>query len=308
MEALVSVEQLTRRYQRKPALEQVDFKLARGEVLGLLGPNGAGKTTCQKILSGNLAPTSGKVMIMGLDPLRQPLKAKRHVGYLPERPPLYPEMRVDEFLAFCARLHRVPRRRIGEMVERAKERCGLNDIGRHQLVKISKGYRQRVGIAQAIVHEPDLIILDEPTEGLDPLQIREVRELIRELSAISGLILSSHILPEIQAVCSRVIILCDGRIVHSTAIDPREASRDTRRVRLRLERPVSKQALSLLPAVAQAEQTSLDGYLIAIAANLTAAQLAQQIVEQGWGLREMTPERTDLERIFFDIIGAEREA
>ncbi len=306
MESLVSVEQLSRRYQRKPALEQVDFQLARGEVLGLLGPNGAGKTTCQRILSGNLAPSSGKVRILGLDPIHQPLKAKRHVGYLPERPPLYTEMRVDEFLAFCARLHRIPRKRIGEMVALAKDRCGLNDIGRQLLSKLSKGYRQRVGIAQAIVHEPDLIILDEPTDGLDPLQIKEVRDLIRDLSAISGLILSSHILPEIQAVCSRVIILCDGRIVHRTEIDRRESSHETRRVRLRLERPISEQALSLLPAVAQAEQVSLDGYLITIAANASAAQLSRQIVEQDWGLREMTPERTDLERIFFDIIGAER--
>ena len=213
MEELLRVRSLERRFGAKQALCGLDFGLASGDVLGLLGANGAGKTTCLRILSGDLAPSRGSVSIRGLDLARAPVAARRHLGYLPERPPLYPEMRVDEYLQFCARLRRIPPGSVNRVVRRVKQRCGLEQTGHRLLGKLSKGYRQRAGLAQALIHEPDLVILDEPTDGLDPVQIREVRTLIRDLAPSCGVIVSSHALSEVQSVCNRVIILRDGAVL-----------------------------------------------------------------------------------------------
>jgi ABC-2 type transport system ATP-binding protein len=302
MGELLSVRGLGRRYGTHPALAGVDLQLRRGEVLGLLGPNGAGKSTCLQILSGNLAPSSGEVQVLGLDLIRSPCPAKRHIGYLPERPPLYSDMRVDEYLVYCARLRGIPRRRRAEAVERAKARCGLADAGTRPIVKLSKGYRQRLGLAQAIVHTPDLVILDEPTDGLDPVQIRVVRELIRGLAADCGLILSSHILSEVQAVCSRVLILRDGRVLHQARLD-RDAQTPNGRYLVRLERAPQLRALGALPEVAAAESLAADRFRISLHPGGSPSSLAKRILESGWGLMELTPDRTDLERIFFDILG-----
>jgi len=280
----------------------VDLRLARGEVLGLLGPNGAGKTTCLQILSGNLAPSAGEVEVLGLDLIRSPRPAKRHIGYLPERPPLYPDMRVDEYLAYCARLRGVPRLQSAAAIKRAKARCGLADMGPRPILKLSKGYRQRVGLAQAIVHAPDLVILDEPTEGLDPVQIREVRELIRILAVDSGLILSSHILSEVQAVCSKVLILRDGRVLHQARLD-QKAHIPIGRYRVRLERPPGLSVLNALPGVISARQLGGGAYRMTLQPGESASALASRLVEAGWGLAELIPERTDLEQVFFDILG-----
>ncbi len=209
----LSAHNLVRAYGPHTAVDHVSFELHRGEVLGFLGPNGAGKSTTMQMLTGNLAPTAGSIRICGVDLLEHPTTAKAHLGYLPETPPLYRDLTVDEFLALAARLHRVAKGEIAAAVARAKERCGLKKAGKKLIASLSKGYRQRVGIAQAIVHNPQVVILDEPTVGLDPLQIREIRSLIRELGGEHSVILSTHILPEVESTCDRVQIINDGKLV-----------------------------------------------------------------------------------------------
>ena len=194
-------------------MDAVSFRVDRGEVVGLLGPNGAGKTTIMRILTGFMPPSSGSVRVGGFDVIQQPLEVKKRTGYLPEAPPLYPEMRVHEFLAFAADLKLVPRRERRKAVRRAMARCGLEHVAGRPIEHLSKGYRQRVGLAQAIVHEPQVIVLDEPTAGLDPQQVREVRALIRELGRRMTVLVSSHILSEVEATCGRVVIINEGRLV-----------------------------------------------------------------------------------------------
>ena len=302
MEPLARVTELTRRFGATPALAGLNLTLDRGEVLGLLGPNGAGKTTCLRILSGNLAPSSGRVEIAGLDLAHDPVGAKRQLGYLPERPPLYLDLRVDEYLTFCARIRRVPRPRVRESVEEAKQRCGLDAMGRRPIARLSKGFRQRLGIAQAILHRPRLLILDEPTEGLDPVQIHEVRDLVRELAQDCGVIFSSHILPEVQALCDRVVILHQGRMIYG---DHLAAGHDTRVWRLGLAPAPDAPLLANLGCVAEASAVRENCFRVVLKPGRGPEDLAREVVQAGLGLRELTAERTDLERVFFDLIGAE---
>jgi ABC-2 type transport system ATP-binding protein len=214
----ISARGLTRRFAARTAVENVDLELKRGEVLGFLGPNGAGKTTTMQMLTGNLAPSEGEVKICGIDLLARPTLAKTNIGYLPETPPLYRELTVDEYLELALKLHRVRKGARGEAIARAKQRCGLAEVGRKLIGSLSKGYQQRVGVAQAIAHEPEVVILDEPTVGLDPNQIREIRALIRELGSTRSVILSTHILSEVEAICDRVQIMHQGRIVYRDTI------------------------------------------------------------------------------------------
>ena len=197
LEPTLDASNLVRDFGTRHAVQGISLTLRRGEVLGLLGPNGAGKTTTMQMLTGNLAPTSGEVRVCGIDLLERPTEAKARIGYLPEVPPLYRDSTVDEYLQFAARLHRIARAQVAGAVNRAKQRCGLADMGLRMIGTLSKGYQQRVGIAQAIVHDPDVVVLDEPTVGLDPNQIREIRGLIRELAAEHSVLLSTHILPEV---------------------------------------------------------------------------------------------------------------
>ena len=209
----LSAQNLCRNYGSYAAVDKVNLQLRRGEVLGLLGPNGAGKTTTMRMLTGNLAPSTGSIEICGIDLLDKPQQAKAHLGFLPEIPPLYQDMTVDEYLLFAARLHRVSKQTVRTVLGNVKQRCGLEDRGKHLIGNLSKGFQQRVGIAQAIIHSPDVIILDEPTVGLDPNQIREIRKLIRELGVSSSVILSTHILSEVESVCDRVQIMHQGNMV-----------------------------------------------------------------------------------------------
>jgi ABC-2 type transport system ATP-binding protein len=305
METLVRVTDLTRRFGRRTALAGINLTLARGEVLGLLGPNGAGKTTCLRILSGNLAPSSGRVEIAGRNLERDPVGAKRLLGYLPERPPLYQDLRVDEYLVYCARLRCVPARQVQGTVAEARGRCGLEGLGREPIARLSKGFRQRLGIAQAILHRPRVIILDEPTDGLDPVQIREVRGLVRELARDRGVIFSSHILPEVQAVCDRVAILHQGRLVLG---DHLAANHTTLLWRLRLAPPGDAAALNALGCVAEANPLHEDRFRVVLRPGHGPEDLARALVAAGLGLRELRPERSDLERVFFDLIGVEEPA
>lgn len=215
---LLAAEGLSRYYNDHAAVENLNLQLQKGEVLGLLGPNGAGKSTTMQMLTGNLAPTTGSIQINGIDLLEAPRQAKRHLGYLPEQPPVYRDLTVHEYLEYCAKLHGLRGEARTQAIHLASERCSLNEVHHRLIANLSKGYKQRVGIAQAILHSPAVVILDEPTVGLDPLQIREIRKLIRELGQEHSVILSTHILPEVQAVCDRVQILNRGRTVFNDSL------------------------------------------------------------------------------------------
>lgn len=215
---LLAAEGLSRYYSEHCAVENLNLQLQKGEVLGLLGPNGAGKSTTMQMLTGNLAPTTGSIQINGIDLLEEPRIAKRHIGYLPEQPPVYRDLSVNEYLDYCAKLHGLRGTERTQATNLARERCSLTEVQHRLIANLSKGYKQRVGIAQAILHNPAVVILDEPTVGLDPLQIREIRKLIRELGQEHSVILSTHILPEVQAVCDRVQILNRGRTVFNDSL------------------------------------------------------------------------------------------
>ena len=302
--SLVSVKSVYRRYGTLEAVRGVSFELEPGEVLGLLGPNGAGKTTTMQMLCGVLAPTAGEILIDGEDHLVSPLRTKRKIGYLPEHPPLYPELSVDEYLRFCARLRGVARGDAARAVDTAKSRCGLVDVGERLIGNLSKGFRQRVGIAQAIVHSPSVVVLDEPTVGLDPIQIREIRSLIRELGADHAVILSTHVLAEVQAVCDRVQILNQGRVVLDERLDALRRAEGA--IRLGLRRPPPATALESVPAVTGVE--TLDHQTLRVfhqpGADV-AETLARRAVDEDWGLFELTPEQSGLEEIFVSLVFAE---
>ncbi len=306
MSTLLSVDQITRRFGAAVTLRGLSFELERGEVLGLLGPNGAGKTTALRILAGTLAASSGRVSLNGHDLQRAPRRARARLGYLPEQAPLYPEMRVDEYLMFVARLRHVAKAGLANALMRVKQQCGLSDVGRQLLGQLSKGYRQRVGIAQALIHQPDLVILDEPADGLDPVQIREMRGLIRGIAGTAGVILSSHALSEVQASCSRAIILHRGQPLHEADLMPRaEAERE---LLVRLRPPPVLASIQALAAVEQALSRGGDAVQIRLRAGASADGLAIALIEHGYGLLELRPSHSDLEQVFFGCLGVEAAA
>lgn len=303
-EMLLRAEGLERYYGDRRAVAGVDLTLARGEVLGLLGPNGAGKSTVMRMLSGTLPPSAGRIVIDGRDLLDDARAAKRSLGYLPELPPVYPEMGVADYLAYCAALRGVPRREVSAAVRSAVERCGLTDVRKRLIGKLSKGYQQRVGIAQAIVHRPRLVILDEPTVGLDPLQIRAVRELIDALRADHGVIISSHILPEIQSLCDRVIILNQGRSVYAGALNGIDAAEVFEYV-IGLARPPAHDRLATLSGIEVIEPLDAGRWRVVMRDEAAAQGLLAQVLAQGWGLREWSPAHRSLERLFVALTHGE---
>lgn len=295
MEPLLQARGLERRFNGRLALQHLDLMLDSGEILGLLGPNGAGKSTCLRLLAGVLAPDRGEIRVAGLDLARQARRAKSHIGYLPERPPLYPDMRVDEYLEYAARLRGMKSAEAGRAVPRAKHRCGLEAVGRKLTRHLSQGYRQRLGIAQAVVHGPELLILDEPTVALDPAQIRETRELIRELGTERAVLLSTHLLPEVQSLCSRVLILNQGRMVHAGEVGAEEP---VSALRLRLNPAPADAVLDTLPGIGAVENLGEGVYRLHCGPRPDNAGIARRLVEAGAGLCELTPERAGLEQIF----------
>ena len=300
-EVLVNAEHLTRYYGQTCAVDAVSFELAKGEVLGFLGPNGAGKSTTMQMITGNLAPSAGRITVNGIDLLDNPKRAKREIGYLPEQPPVYRELTVDEYLNYCARLNRIARGSIARAIDTARERCGLGDVGHRLIGNLSKGYRQRVGIAQAILHTPAVVILDEPTVGLDPIQIREIRALIRELGEEHGIILSTHILPEVQATCNRVQIIHAGQLVFADTISGLEQRLNATSLLAGFHAAPAPEALQQIPGVSHAEALP-DGRLrIHYTDTDPSEALIAQAVASGWRLYELGPERRTLEQIFIEL-------
>src|SRR5437879_7923120 len=216
---MIKVEGLTKRYARTVAVDNISFEVEKGGIVGFLGPNGAGKTTTMRVLTCFLPPTSGSANVAGFDVLENPLEVKKRIGYLPESPPLYPEMEVQEYLTFVGRLKGISSSDIARRVGEVAERCAVADVRKKLISKLSKGYRQRVGLAQAIIHNPDVLILDEPTAGLDPKQINETRDLIHSLAGDHTIILSTHILPEVEQTCERVIIINKGKLVATDSVN-----------------------------------------------------------------------------------------
>jgi ABC-2 type transport system ATP-binding protein len=303
---LIRVENLWRYYGPLCAVRDVSFEVRRGEVLAFLGPNGAGKSTIMQMLSGNLAPSAGRVWINGVDILDHPKRAKAGLGYLPEQPPLYREMTVDGYLSYCARLYRIHGKPLDAALDVAKQRCGLTDVGKRLIGNLSKGYQQRVGIAQAIIHSPAVVILDEPTVGLDPIQIREIRTLIRALSSAHSIILSTHILPEVQTVCDRVQIIRNGELVLADTTEQLAQRMRTSSLLVGLRRPPSFEDLQEISGVLAVEPA--EGGLIRLHYPLEhnpAEQLSTLAAARNWGLYELTPERISLEQIFLDITRSE---
>ncbi len=299
---LIRAEQLCKSYGQRTAVSGLNLELRQGEILGLLGPNGAGKTTTLKMLSGCLAPSAGKVWIRGVDLGEDPKLAKQAIGYLPERPPVYPELTVDEYLDFCARVHGVAASQRQTAIASAKRDAGLNDAGQRVIGNLSKGYQQRVGIAQAIVHRPPVIILDEPTVGLDPIQIREIRRLIRELAQGHSLIISSHSLSEIQATCDRVVIINQGRVVFAESMATVQAAAAESRILLTLKRTPALEALRAVAGVAQAELLADGRVQITAASGQDPREaLIARAVAENWGLLEIGLQRKTLEEIFVEL-------
>jgi ABC-2 type transport system ATP-binding protein len=306
-EVLVQVENLSRFYQNHRAISQLSFTLKAGEVLGFLGPNGAGKSTTMQVITGNLAPSEGEVSIAGHDILEAPREAKQHLGYLPEQPPVYRDASVDEYLRYCARLHRIARGQVIASVDRVKQLCGLEDVGRRLIGNLSKGYQQRVGIAQAIVHDPQVVILDEPTVGLDPIQIREIRTLIRTLGSQHSVILSTHILSEVQATCDRVQIIRAGELIYSASTESLNQGHESS-VRLALRKTVPLETLSSVAGVDHVEALDAGRFRVFFAPNTNADALVATAAQQEWGLYELIPEQQSLEDLFIELTHNEEAA
>jgi ABC-2 type transport system ATP-binding protein len=311
---VIEVQHISKRYGRVTAVEDVSFRVERGEILGFLGPNGAGKTTTMRILTGYMPPTEGRAMIAGFDIFDHPLEAKRRTGYLPETPPLYPDMTVREYLNFVARIKGVGSKERRDRVDGVMRRTWVADMADRHCAKLSKGYKQRVGLAQALIHNPDVLILDEPTAGLDPKQIIETRELIRGLAGDHTVVISTHILPEVSQTCQRVVIINKGRVV---AVD----TPDNLTARLRGAEALyvqvdaggidAAEALAAVPGVIRVAGAETHGplasYEIESASGMDIRrEVARAVVTRGWGLLELRPMRMSLEEVFLQVTTEEQ--
>jgi ABC-2 type transport system ATP-binding protein len=313
---VIEVQHLTKRYGRVTAVDDVSFRVERGEILGFLGPNGAGKTTTMRILTGYMPATEGKAIVAGFDVFDQPIEAKRRTGYLPETPPLYPDMSVVEYLDFVAKIKGVPASGRRDRVRGAMERTRVADMANRACSKLSKGYRQRVGLAQALIHNPDVLILDEPTAGLDPKQIIETRQLIKDLAGDHTVILSTHILPEVSQTCQRVVIINKGRVVAIDTPDnltSRLRGNETMYVQVDANGGDAGSLLGSIPGVTRVvpsdSRDGITGFEIESQHGQDVRrELARAVVSQGWGLLELRPMRMSLEEIFLSLTTDEAAA
>jgi ABC-2 type transport system ATP-binding protein len=305
---MIEVRGLAKAFGRVEAVAGVSFTVGRGEIVGFLGPNGAGKTTTMRILAGIFPPTTGEVRIAGRDPAREPIECRRAVGYFPEYAPFYPDLTVLEYLRFVARMKRVPRAERGARVDEVLAACGLGGVARRRVGTLSKGYRQRVGLAQALCGNPPILILDEPTIGLDPGQVVEIRELIRALGGERTVFFSSHILSEVEALCERVIVIAGGRLVAvgtPSELAARLGSR--RRVVVRVDGPPDavEAALRAVPGLASFERTP-SGFVLETSGGADATRdVGDAIRRGGWTLRELHEDALDLEEIFLRLVQTE---
>jgi len=310
---VIEVQNLTKRYGPFTAVDDVSFRAERGEILGFLGPNGAGKTTTMRILTGYMPPTDGKATVGGYDVQEKPIEAKRRTGYLPETPPLYPDMTVRDYLDFCARIKGVPRSERTARVKASMERTRIADVSHRHCGKLSKGYRQRVGLAQALLHNPEVLILDEPTAGLDPKQIIETRQLIKQLGGDHTVILSTHILPEVSQTCHRVVIINKGRVVAVDSPDNLTARlRGTETMFLQVDAAGADAtaALRIVPGVTQVRVAENRGVVTSLEIESETGrdvrrELAAAVVGRGWGLLELRPMRMSLEDVFLHLTTAD---
>jgi len=306
---VIEVQHLTKRYGRVTAVDDVSFRVERGEILGFLGPNGAGKTTTMRILTGYMPATEGKAIVAGFDVFDQPIEAKRRTGYLPETPPLYPDMTVVEYLGFVAKIKGVPSGERTARIKQVMERTRIADMANRQCAKLSKGYRQRVGLAQAILHNPDVLILDEPTAGLDPKQIIETRELIKELAGDHTIILSTHILPEVSQTCQRVVIINKGRVVAVDTPDnltARLRGSETLYVQVDAGNTDAASVLTLVPGVTRVIESERSNGLVGYEVDSETGRdvrrdLARAVISSGLGLLELRPMRVSLEDVFLSL-------
>ena len=297
----VFAQQLSRWFGARGAVLEINLELKKGEVLGFLGPNGAGKTTTMRMLTGNLAPSAGSISICGIDLLDKPKAAKQLIGYLPENPPLYCELNVDEYLVLAARLHRVAKSALKNTLEKAKRRCGLNEVGKQLIGSLSRGYQQRVGIAQAIIHNPEVVILDEPTVGLDPIQMREIRTLVRELGGTHSVILCTHILPEVESVCDRVVIMHQGKSVYSGSIEALRQMREGYSLQLGLRNPPPSAQLQVA-GVSAVEKIADTLFNIQYTPGADPSEaLVKAAATQGWGLYQINQQQASLEDVFMQL-------
>ena len=313
---MIQVEHLSKRFGTNTAIDDVNFEVRKGEVLGFLGPNGAGKTTTMRILAGFFPPTAGRAVVAGFDVFEKPLEAKRRVGYMPEQPPLYTEMTVDSFLRFVSRIKGLARDKIEDRLSHVKDLCGLEDTGDRLIKHLSKGYKQRVGLAQALIHEPEVLILDEPTVGLDPKQIIEVRNLIKGFGGNHTVILSTHILPEVSMTCERVVIINQGKIV---AVDtPGNLTNQLRggeRIELEVRGPVDS-LQSLLTPISHVKSILVGApheghHSVAIDTDGTQEIrhiIARKVIESGFELYQLKTQSMSLEEIFLQLTTKEEAA
>ena len=310
---MIAVQHVSKHYGRHTALDDVTFHVKKGEILAFLGPNGAGKTTTMRILTCFMPQSEGSATIAGFDCLNQPMDVKRHLGYLPEIPPLYPELTVDEYLTFVGRLKRLPPQRLASRRSHVIDQVGLGHVHHRVIGHLSKGYRQRVGLAQALIHDPPVLILDEPTVGLDPKQIIEIRELIKSLAGSHTVILSTHVLPEAMATCDRVVIIHEGRIVAEDAPDRLSSRlRQSEKMSLTVKQPQPDwlERLGMLPGVIDVLPTAIPN-TCTIDCELgqdLREKLAQFVVSQGYGLLELKPLSLSLEEVFLQLTRQEEDA
>jgi ABC-2 type transport system ATP-binding protein len=306
---MIQVDRLSRRFGSFKAVDDVTFAVGGGEIVGLLGPNGAGKTTTMRMLTTFLTPTSGRATLAGHDVLDEPLEVRRKLGYLPESVPLYSEMRVREFLRFRARLKDVPRSNVRRAMAEVIARCRLEEVENRIIGQLSRGFRQRVGLAEALLHDPPILILDEPTSGLDPIQILEVRALIRELGARHTILLSTHILPEVEAVCNRVIIIARGRIAMDERLD--DLGREIAIVvEARGPADAIRGAIQVVPGVDRVVAESEDGPYAGFRVQTRDGRdlreaIGQKLASGGWPLRRLDLRRSSLEERFIQAVTRE---
>jgi ABC-2 type transport system ATP-binding protein len=314
---MIKVEGLTKRYARTVAVDDVSFEVAKGQIVGFLGPNGAGKTTTMRVLTCFLPATDGRAEVAGFDVTTQAMEVKRRIGYLPETPPVYPDMEVSEYLEFVGRLKGVSKANIRQRLDEVAERCAIADVKQKLIGKLSKGYRQRVGLAQAIIHNPDVLILDEPTSGLDPKQIIETRDLIKSLAGDHTIILSTHILQEVEATCERVIIIAKGKVVAADTVDNLThrlrgsesvvievgGADGGDAVQRRLEQVSGVSRVISREGRNQKLRFEVEG----LQGRHIRPELAKAIVESGWELHELHAAAYSLEEVFIELTSAEKK-